>query len=758
MMNQISSCINNHSHPPAHDYLLVQSSGLRPSISPYIYKVSCGPSYILWWAIRLRRMSATLLGIIIVMPCMAQDIRFDYPYSSPYLLRYNSGDPAVIDAGSFDAGSMINRPVAVGHYGGETIYPSSNAPQMSGGWSYTLSVYPSYAAHVSFCNISLEVSYRTANTSGDLTLQSWTSLGTWYGQTSGTGYFDHYFGAALQYNGAGYSGKWIEYRYTAKIYNGSNWNQVVKTKAIESDALYFQPYPATPTPTVPPSTATPTPTNAPTPTPTFTPTSTPVIVQLPDPDPDIQLGSQREDGYWDTQLSVSGADGLAYNHDGCDYVQGWVYLLNPSGTQFTAYSLSTLGAPGEARWITFGYYAGGRQVLVAVQAIAKSEAVDDVFWTDSNWIATNWVTIPVQPTSTPTPTNTATATATPTPTAPPVATATHTPTNTATATATHTPTATATHTPTNTATATATDTPTVQPVATATPTPTATNTATATATESNTPTATNTATQTPTRTPVPINTATNTPTVNPIATSTPTATITFTPTATATATSTPTVPTATPSNTATVTPPASATPTGTPPPPVTPSATPTPTRTPAPTFTPTASPTAEPEIQPLVFIAAGYIAGGSDTVYWDWYASTKADPYSNQAEVFYAVDSSNTLYPVNSGSVPIGGDVPSFTGLGSFDEPDETSNALDLALGTDYTFIGRNIEQDGPRRVSAWKRFHLAVPTATPTLSPTVTATPTLQPSPTATPIPPGTEVIENIVDEIMTWIEAWRG
>lgn len=122
----------------------------------------------------------------------------------------------------------------------------------------------------------------------------------------------------------------------------------------------------------------------------------------------------------------------------------------------------------------------------------------------------------LQPTVTPTATNTNTATATATDTA--TATATNTPTETATntptetATATPTDTATATATATDTATNTPTETATNTPTETATATATATNTATNTATATATNTATNTATATATNTPPPhVSSATPTP-------------------------------------------------------------------------------------------------------------------------------------------------------------------------------------------------------------------------------------------------------
>ncbi len=135
----------------------------------------------------------------------------------------------------------------------------------------------------------------------------------------------------------------------------------------------------------------------------------------------------------------------------------------------------------------------------------------------------------VQPTPTPTATNTPTATPTSTPT----------PTNTPTATPTSTPT------PTNTPTATPTSTPTPTNTPTATPTSTPTPTNTPTATPTSTPTPTNTPTATPTSTPTPTNTPTATPTSTPTPTNTPTATPTGTPAPTATNTPIPT-PTATP--------------------------------------------------------------------------------------------------------------------------------------------------------------------------------------------------------------------
>ena len=174
----------------------------------------------------------------------------------------------------------------------------------------------------------------------------------------------------------------------------------------------------------------------------------------------------------------------------------------------------------------------------------------------------NRLLLRLEPTATPTSTNTATPTATDTATPTATDTATPTSTNTATPTATDTaaptatdtaaPTATDTATPTATDTAIPTATDTAIPTATDTAIPTATDTAAPTATDTATPTATDTATPTATTTP----TATDTATATATDTATPTATNTATPTATDTAAPTATdtaIPTATNTATATAT-------------------------------------------------------------------------------------------------------------------------------------------------------------------------------------------------------------
>ena len=132
----------------------------------------------------------------------------------------------------------------------------------------------------------------------------------------------------------------------------------------------------------------------------------------------------------------------------------------------------------------------------------------------------------VEPTKTPTPTNTPTKTATPTKTP------TKTPTSTNTATKTPTNTPTFTHTPTQTPTWTATPTKTPTKTPTNTPTRTSTPTLTSTPTRTSTPTKLPTATNTPSSTPTPTNTPTKTSTPTPTATWTATPTNTPTPTAT----------------------------------------------------------------------------------------------------------------------------------------------------------------------------------------------------------------------------------
>ncbi len=180
---------------------------------------------------------------------------------------------------------------------------------------------------------------------------------------------------------------------------------------------------------------------------------------------------------------------------------------------------------------------------------------------------------PVEPTDTPTATDTVTPT--PTSTRTPTATDTPTPTSTRTPTATDTPTPTSTRTPTATDTPTPTATDTVTPTPTCTPMPTATDTSTPTSTR--TPTPTDTVTPTPTRTPTP----TDTPTLTPTRTPTSTLTSTHTPSATSTPIHTPT-PTGTRTLTSTPTSTSTSTPTSTATRFVKPTLTPTPTGLPTP--------------------------------------------------------------------------------------------------------------------------------------------------------------------------------
>ena len=319
------------------------------------------------------------------------------------------------------------------------------------------------------------------------------------------------------------------------------------------------------------------------------------------------------------------------------------YLINNAYT----YADLTITAPGAASGSWYNYtvnssftipnqsiqslnFEPGTYTITGNNNTTQIEVIDSLDPTPTPTVTetstptpTNTQTPTVTPTNTQTPTTTPTNTQTPTvtntqtPTTTPTNTQTPTvtPTNTPTVTNTNTPSVTITNTPSVTATETSTPTPTVTETSTPTPTVTETPTNTPTVTNTNTPTLTQTPTETPTNTPTqtitpsvgssptPTPTLTETPTQTPTVTSTntptPSVTETSTPTPTATETSTPTpTVTETPTNTPSVT--VTQTATNTPTVTETPTNTPTVTQTETPTSTPTNTPTVTSTVTPTV--------------------------------------------------------------------------------------------------------------------------------------------------------------